>query len=169
MNRVLVVCYSRGGTTRQVAEQLASSLGAELDEIEEVGSRAGGLGYLRSAFEAVARGIPAIRTQKNPRDYDLVVIGTPVWAGTMSSPVRAYLLRHHGRLPRVALFAVMAGRGAESTLREMQHACGVDDAPTFFTTQHQVDKGVVAEAVRDFAVRLQQPSTGRSSQRVAAA
>jgi flavodoxin len=169
MNRVLVVCYSRGGATRRVAKQLAESLGADLDEITESESRAGLWGYVRSALEAVCKGIPAVETRTDPRDYDQVIIGTPVWAGVMSSPVRSYLLLNHRRLPSVAFFAVMGGQGAEAVLREMQVACGVEDAPTFFTTQRQVEKDGAIDAVREFAKRLGQASVGAPSRRVAAA
>ena len=167
MNRVLVVCYSRGGTTRRVAEQLAESLEADLDEIEEADGRSGGFGYVRSALEALAKGLPTIRTRRDPSDYDQVIIGTPVWAGTMASPIRSYLFRHQGRLPRLAFFAVMGGQGAERVLREMQLACGVDDAPTFFTTQHRIERDGAVDGIRDFVRRLR--PAGAVSQRVAAA
>lgn len=137
---ILVVYYSRGGTSSKVASLLASSLGADLDAIEERSSRAGIGGYFRSALEALAKGLPAIRTERDPGDYELVVVGTPVWAGTMSSPVRSYLYAHRMDFRNAAFFAVMAGRGGEDTVSEMRLASGVSHAPTLVLTRRDVEQ-----------------------------
>lgn len=39
---------------------------------------------------------------KNPADYALTIIGTPVWVGTMTPAVRAYLQNNQERLHNVA-------------------------------------------------------------------
>lgn len=135
----LVVYYSRSGTTKRVAGYLAEALGADLELIEEPRSRAGVGGYLRSAFEAVGKRLPSIQTRRDPRDYGLVVVGTPVWFGTMSSPVRAYLVAHAKQLPRAAFFAVMGGRGGDDAVREMQRATGAVSAPTCVLRQDDVE------------------------------
>lgn len=153
--RTLVVWYSREGTTSTVATLIAKSLGADLDAIEEAASRRGAGGYFRSAIEAVAKGLPAIRTQRDPRDYDLVVVGTPVWVGTLSSPVRSYLYAHRGHLGNAAFFAVMGGRGAEETLREMRFASGVDLAPTRAFTRAEVEAGRHGAKCERFARQLE--------------
>lgn len=136
--KILVVYYSRTGTVGRVASHLADQLGADLEPIEEERSRAGWAGYVQSALEAIAKGLPTIHTDKEPRKYDLVVVGTPVWTGTMASPVRAYLMAHRGEFARSAFFAVMAGRGGEQTVREMQIASGAaKNAPTIVLTQSE--------------------------------
>lgn len=163
--RILVVCYSRGGTTLKVAKHLAESMGADLDPIEEHAPREGVGGYLRSLLEAVAKGLPAIRTRHDPRDYDLVVVGTPVWAGTMSSPVRSYLYAHRRHLENVAFFAVMGGRGADSTVSEMRLATSAPHAPTCTFTQAEVERDRHRTPCDQFIRRLQEgaPRTDRGS------
>ncbi|MHC2382978.1 flavodoxin family protein [Bradyrhizobium liaoningense] len=101
--RILVVYYSRTGTTRKVAQSLSAALSCDSEEITEAGSRKGIFGYLRSAVEA-RRQIPSriAATVRDPSLYDLVVIGTLVWAWSLSSPVRAYLLANRSKLPAVA-------------------------------------------------------------------
>jgi hypothetical protein len=138
-NRILVVCYSRGGTTLQVARRIAEALDGDLEAVEESGSRTGLGGYVCSAIEALAKGLPTIRTRRDPSDYDLVVVGTPVWVGTMSSPIRSYLFGHRRQLRRVAFFAVMGGRGGEDAIKEMQLACGAPDAPSLVLTQRDIE------------------------------
>jgi flavodoxin len=150
----LVVCYSRGGATKRVAEHLAQALGADLDLIEEASSRSGVGGYVRSAFEAAARGLPTIETRRDPRDYDLVVVGTPVWVGTLSSPVRSYVFAHAGQLRHAGFFAVMGGRGGGNAVRELQLATGAVDAPTCVLTRRQVERGRYRDRCEGFVRAL---------------
>ncbi|HDR9511522.1 flavodoxin [Burkholderia cepacia] len=119
--KVLVVFYSRTGTTRRAASALAEMLNADVEEIVVTRSRAGPFGYLRSLVEAINRK-PAeiVAPKRDPSAYDLVVIGSPVWAGCVSSPMRAYLDANQRRLPRVAFFCNFAQRGADSALTQMR-------------------------------------------------
>ena len=124
MGRVLVVYFSRTGHTRRVAEEIARQLGADTEAIEEPRSRAGLFGYIRSAREAVKQQGAAITApRKDPRDYELVILGTPVWAGNLSSPVRAYLAAQRAKLPQVAFFCTQNGSGAAKVLRQMADLC----------------------------------------------
>ncbi|KVN25202.1 flavodoxin family protein [Burkholderia stagnalis] len=119
--KILVVFYSRTGTTRRTGSALAAMLHADIEEIVETRDRAGPFGYLRSIVEAVNQKPADIVTPKrDPSAYDLVVIGSPVWAGCVSSPVRAYLNAYWHQLPRIALFCSFAQRGADSALAQMR-------------------------------------------------
>jgi menaquinone-dependent protoporphyrinogen IX oxidase len=53
-------------------------------------------------------------------EYDLVLIGTPIWACTMASPVRSFLQEYKEKLPRVAFFCTMGGDDASDTFSEME-------------------------------------------------
>lgn len=119
--KILVVFYSRTGTTRRAASALAAMLAADVEEIILTQGRSGQFGYLRSLIEAINRK-PAdiVAPKRDPAAYDLVVIGSPVWAGCVSSPVRAYLDANQRRLPQVAFFCSFAQRGAESALAQMR-------------------------------------------------
>ena len=160
-SRILVVSFSRTGSTARVAAHLAKSLGGDLDTIEEVSSRRGLGGYVRSLLESLAKGLPAIRTRCDPRDYDLVVLGSPVWAGTMASPVRAYLHQHREALAKTAFFAVMGGRGGDDTVQEMQLACGVTDRPTCVFTQDEVQHDRHRARCDEFVQRIQDRAVGK--------
>ena len=53
----------------------------------------------------MARRLPAVKpleTNLPLSIYDLVIIGTPVWAGRCSSPVRSFLVEYGGELRQVA-------------------------------------------------------------------
>lgn len=126
---VLVVYFSRSGHTETVARKLADALHADVEPITDKKSRSGILGYIRSGFEAATRRLPDIEPPVHElSSYDLVVIGTPIWNASVSSPVRAFLERNRRNLKRVAFFCTMGGSGSERAFREMERAAGMRPA-----------------------------------------
>lgn len=114
--KALVVYYSRTNTTKRIADEIAMRLKADVAAIEPQKGYEGALGWLRAGREAGARIEPKIR-QVQTDGYDLVVIGTPVWVGTMASPVRTFMKRN--KLDNVAFFCTMGG-GVSRTFDDMQ-------------------------------------------------
>ena len=49
----------------------------------------------------------------------MVVIGTPVWAFTMASPVRAFLKKYSTQIKCAAFFCTQGSKGAERTFEQM--------------------------------------------------
>jgi len=149
--KTLVVVYSRTGNTLSVAKRIAGELKADLEVIEDKTDRKGALGFLRSGYEALKKILPPIAEPKhNPDDYDLVIIGTPIWAGRMSSPVRAYLLNFYGRFGQTAFFATSAGGGYEKVLDEMGELAAAKPLATIEITSKQIKRGKEVEALEAF-------------------
>lgn len=171
-SRILVVCYSRGGTTFEVAKYVAEALDADLERIEDSSPRKGLTGYVRSAVEAIAKGLPTIRTLRDPRDYDFVVLGTPVWAGTLASPVRSYLTAHPGKIRLAGCFTVMSAMGGEEVVHELQLACGENSGPNCVLTDLDVKRERYREKCAPFLTALRDRITNagsRKSERASAA
>ena len=55
MSDILCIYYSRTGHTKQVAEDLAGELGAELVELRDNVDRSGARGWLRCGLDAMRR------------------------------------------------------------------------------------------------------------------
>ena len=105
MANILCIYYSRTGKTRGVMADIAKSLEAELVEITDGVDRSGLMGAMRSCLDAVrksTRFLEHLETQRDLKDYDLVIIGTPVWAGRCSSITREFLKKYGRDLKRVA-------------------------------------------------------------------
>ncbi len=101
----LVVYYSRTGNTKFVAEEVAAQLGADIEEIVDLKNREGTTGWLTAGRDGMDNRLTEIaETKKNPDDYDLVVVGTPVWAWSPSAAVRTYVGKHDFVGRKVALF-----------------------------------------------------------------
>jgi flavodoxin len=118
--RMLIVYFSRTGTTRKLAESIAHATGADLEELRESKSRLGIIGWIRSSYEGTYRlAADPLPLTHDPEDYDLVFVGSPTWNGALSSPVRGFLKRYGESLKSTALFATCTEKGAESVLDEM--------------------------------------------------
>ena len=155
MARDLVVHFSRSGNTDTIAREIASALGADLERITEPRERGGLAGYLRSGSEAARRKLVPIDEPKNDlSSYDLVVIGTPVWVGTLSSPVRSFLVAHRKNLKDVAFFCTMGGRGYENTFREMESASGKAPADVLWLRESELKSNAYVRKVARFVREL---------------
>jgi flavodoxin len=159
MKKVLVSCYSRTGHTRRIAEAIAAACGAELEEIRDVKSRAGFFGYWRSGREAWREQLTDIQAvEKNPQEYDLVVLGTPVWAGRVSSPVRTYISEQQGHFKQIALFCTEGGSGGERALRQMATLCGHEPLATLVLTERELRSKTHTDKVSEFVQSLETSS-----------
>ncbi len=80
--KVLVLYTTIDGNTEAVADKIAEKVGADVSKIVRV-SKVRGYGFfnkLRCRFEVMFNRRPGIFPFKwDPRDYDLIFIGTPVW------------------------------------------------------------------------------------------
>lgn len=105
MPYTLCVYYSRTGATEKLMREIAAELKCEIVKLDDGVDRSGLGGWLRSGMQAMARKVPEVKPIKTafPLDvYDLVIIGSPVWAGRCSAPVRSFLMQHGGELRKTA-------------------------------------------------------------------
>ena len=149
--KTLVVVYSVTGNTLSVAKKITKEVGADLEIIEDNVNRGGIFGFLRSGYEAVTKKIlPISEPKHNPSDYEITIIGTPIWAGRMSSPVRSYLMRFQGCFRQVAFFTTSLGGGHEKAFLEMAELTGVKPLATAEITLGEIKKGKGAEVLKAF-------------------
>lgn len=155
MKACLIVYYSRSGVTAQVANALARACGADLEQINDLRPRHGVAGYLRSAWEALRQRPASIQPPRHrPADYPFVVLGTPIWAGHMSAPMRSYIMQQREHFRHVALFCTMGGSGGESVLTAMADLCNKLPAATLCLRQADVLADRHHAALEAFAHQL---------------
>ena len=106
----LVVYYSRTGITKFVAEAIAAELGSDVEEIVDLKKREGRLGYMAAGADAMSgKGTELASTTKTPAEYELIVVGTPVWAWGPTPAIRTYVKQNDLSGKKVALFFTMNG------------------------------------------------------------
>lgn len=160
MTQILVLYYSRTGFTQTIARQIARACSADLESIEDVTGRDGASGYVRSALEAALHLDTSIRRARHvPGDYDIVVIGTPIWYWNVASPVRTYIKRHRRQFRRVAFFCTYGGSGQAKVLCDLEHLCGRPAVATLAVADADITGKLYHDRLSKFAAALK--SSGR--------
>jgi flavodoxin len=154
--KTLVVYFSRSGHTEQVAREIAKQCRADIDRIRDAaGDRGGCWGYLRSGWQSICGATPPIqRPGKNPADYELVVIGTPVWNWGLAAPVRSYASQHAEQFRQVAFFCTEGGSGELRAFDELQRICGKAPRATLAVKEPELDPPRHAQPLRRFVAQL---------------
>ncbi|MBU5627457.1 hypothetical protein KQI82_11110 [Oscillibacter sp. MSJ-2] len=119
MSDVLCIYYSRTGRTKQAMEEIASEVGGELVRLRDGVERGGFRGYLRCGLDAVRRQCEPLKryeTDKPLSEYRLIIIGTPIWAGRCSAPIRSFLKEQGLYLNKVAYVVT---RSSETKFQEV--------------------------------------------------
>ncbi len=121
--KILVVYYSRSGATKKAAENIAAALACDIEEIQDTKKRSGIIGFIKSGYEAQTKKTTIIKDmKKDPSDYDIVIIGTPIWASTISPAVRTYIDQNKTKFKDVAFFCTFSGSGetgSEKALKDI--------------------------------------------------
>jgi len=117
----LVVFYSYDGNTKFIAKTIAQTVGADLLQLKPVGEKRwwGPLKYLFGGRQATLKLTPELEPFKpNPQDYDLIFIGTPVWAWNYTPAINSFLTNTKLTNKKIALFCSCGGQ-PEKTLDKM--------------------------------------------------
>ncbi len=120
MKNSIIIYYSLTGSTQIVAYSLSEFLHADIVEIKDLKERAGFKNMLSSGLDAIRE----IKTQIEPEkidlsDYDLIYIGTPVWASKPSPAIITIIDKCDLRGKDVILFATMSSNGGDTTLKRL--------------------------------------------------
>jgi flavodoxin len=152
---VLITYFSYTGNTKRIADAIAEQCQADVERIEEVKLRKGVFGYLTAGRDAWKKRTSEIRrVESDPGNYDLVVVGTPVWAWNLTPAVRAFLAVHGAHIKRVAFFCTQGGSGADGVFKQMAELCGQEPIAALALTEGDVRKNNYAAKVRAFAKAL---------------
>jgi flavodoxin len=110
--KVLVIYYSLTGNTKSIAEMIREDTGGDVFEIETVKNYpADYAGIIAEAKRELETGdLPALK--KGPPDistYDLIMVGSPIWWYTVSTPVMSFLTQADFAGKKVSAFCTHEG------------------------------------------------------------
>lgn len=149
--KTLVVYYSLEGSCKLIAETVADAAGAEIlriSPVKDIPSK----GFFKFFIGGMLAGIKHAPKLKpfaaNPPDYDLVVIGTPVWNNTLVPAIRSFASKFDWSGKRVALFACCGGSGdkALAELKKILHGANVAGEIQFLSPLKHSEKESTARA-----------------------
>jgi flavodoxin len=153
--KTLIVYYSRTGTTKKAAEAIAKTLKAGIEEIVDMKKRSGWQNYLSSGRDALRKKLTEIRPIKNnPKNYDMIILGTPIWAGRMAPAVRTYISQNKKAFKRVAFFCTMGGSGDKSAFKDMQESAGKKPEATLTLMTKEVANNDFSEKLGRFRSQI---------------
>lgn len=163
--KVLVVYFSSSGRTMKTGQAIAERLSAEVEEIQEVNPHPAdirgkgmrnflNMGYV--VFHALTgRTVPIQAVQHDPAVYDLVIIGTPTYAGSLPAPVRAYLQQYGAKCKEVAFFSTgLDPRPSPKVFQQMEKACGKAPKAVCAFQAERVQAGDFLPRVQEFVAQL---------------
>ena len=155
MKNILIVYYSRTGMTKKVADNLKEKLAADIEEVKDITGRSGAKGYFLAGRDATLRRLTKIEPIKTiPTNYDLVIIGTPIWSWNVSVPIRTYITEQKNNFKAVAFFCTMGGSGDQRAFREMGEIIGKDPQATLALKTIEVVKNNCEDKVAEFANKI---------------
>ena len=128
----LIVYYSLEGNTQYIAESMAGKLSADILKLEPVKA------YTDKGFaKFIWGGKSAVMAEKpklKPYDvdlsqYDEVIIGFPIWASTITPPIRTFVCDNLDELKakKIAVYACQSGNGAEKAFAKLKDLLGIEE------------------------------------------
>lgn len=151
----LIIYFSRTGRTRKVAKAIQEATGFDLEEIKEKAGRVGTLGYLKSGMESTRRMLPQIiPLTHDPSLYDIVIIGTPIWASNMSSPIRAFITEYKNKINKIAIFCTGDGVDPEKVFISISELLRKEPMATFGLVGPEREDESASKKIQEFAAKL---------------
>lgn len=121
----LVVFYSQTNTTRTVAQEIQSKLGADIAEIKVAGDYPTDFqATIQRWQEDMKNGVtPDIEPLSvNLADYDTIFIGYPIWGGTFAHPVASFIKNADLNGKTVFPFCTFGSGGRVSSTNNLKEA-----------------------------------------------
>lgn len=109
--RTAVVYYSMEGNTKLAANEIAVQKQADLFELKEAKDRKKGIfNFIKCGFQAAAKRHTRLTDDfcDRMKEYDVIYIGSPVWASSSSPAVNEFVLKNDFNAKQVHLIFVGA-------------------------------------------------------------
>jgi flavodoxin len=146
----LILFYSRTGTTKILAGKIEAMLSVDIEEIIDKKNRSGAIGYIMGGRDALKKFLTKIEPlKKDLTAYDLIIIGTPVWAGTMVPAVRTVITEQKANLKKLAFFTTQGGAKEQRVLGDLEALSGIKpEAKMFLTTKEVKNSGAEKKIIK---------------------
>jgi len=153
--KTLVIYYTRTNFTKKIAEELSVKLQTTIEEVIDLKNRRGALGFVIAGKDAVQKNLTEIKLPDlNFADYDLVLVGTPVWAGTMAPAIRTILTDKKSELKKVACFATQGGQNLQKVFSEVEKLIDKKLVASEFFVDKEIVQKIYTDKMEKFVEQL---------------
>lgn len=162
--KTLLVYYSLEGNTEYAAKKIADQIGADTLRLVPVKPyrKRGLLKFARGGREAMTGKMPELEPYSADFSrYERIVLGFPVWASNVASPMRTFISQNKAKIRRkeIAAFACQGGNGAEKALARLRKLLGIAtfEATAVFVEPKKKHSAETDEAIEAFCGDLYVP------------
>ena len=151
-NKILIAYYSRTGSNDAASNALRQELNCDIEPVIDMVDRSGKSIFwcaMSAVFKRTTKLKPA---EKDPGDYDLVIIGTPVWAGTLPPAPRTYVIENKAKFKNIAFLSVSGnGAGNDKVLLQFESLAQKKADLSLLLTEKEFKEGAFREKLHAFA------------------
>ena len=144
--KVLVVYFSRTGTTKTVAKKIKKMTGGTLFQIQTKKKYPSNYDKMLNTAqkEQDEKARPALKKKvKSMKKYDIILIGYPIWWGDAPMAVYSFLESHDLSGKTIIPFCTSGGTGIGSSVKNIKKVC----------KKAKVKAGLTANDVSDKQIR----------------
>jgi len=156
---VLIVYYSRSGNTKKVADMISHLIDCDIEPIVSKENLSGFWGFMKCGYSAVFNKLLQINEiegiEHDLEKYKVVLIGTPIWVGKVSSPIRTFINRYKDKLTKVAFFATMANEPNEGIFRKINNTLAKEPVAILAISVKELKSGIDKKKFNDFIKLIQ--------------
>jgi len=157
MAKSLVVFYSLEGNCRFLADCISKAINADVMELKpkkDVESK-GFMKYVWGGRQAVMKTKPELlATNINVAEYDLIFIGTPVWASTYTPAINTFLSDNDLKGKKLAIFCCYDGNEGKTFLQMKKALEGSEIIGEMGFTSPNKDKTNNSKLVANWALEM---------------
>lgn len=117
--KTLVIYYSLEGNTRFIAETIAKTVSADLLELKPVKdiNPKSFMKFFWGGKQVMMKEKPELKPlDRDAGQYDLIFMGTPVWAFTFTPPLRTFFAQAKLNNKKIALFCTNDGNSGKTLI-----------------------------------------------------
>ncbi|HRW58643.1 MAG TPA: hypothetical protein P5048_03360 [Chlamydiales bacterium] len=124
--KILIVYYSRTGHVEKVANAMEKALttrGNEvrLIQVKDLQKRQGAIGFIKGGFHAFKEKQTKIECpQIDIQSYDLVFLGTPIWAGKITPAILTFFQKYHRFISNSYWFFNSSGKDISQAIKQVE-------------------------------------------------
>ena len=155
--KTLIVYYSLTGNTEYAAKQLAEKVNADLVKLKPDSEppKQGRMMFVKGGFSALRHKTPELEPLKvNLDDYDLIIIGTPIWAGTYTPAIGSFIKNCDLKAKKIAVFVSSSSGEGKKAIKQLEDKLGVTSRLELILTDPLIHKDSEDPKIEEFAKEL---------------
>lgn len=157
--KTLIVYYSLEGFTKSWAEKISEKTGADLLALHPVKEypSSGAKKFLWGGKSAIMGDKPKLQPYTfDPGKYERIVFAYPVWASSVTPPIRSFVEENRDALSGKKFGAIVTymGSGAQKSIKKLSKLLGAEPQPQLILIDSAAKKTENEQLAENFARQI---------------